>query len=153
MCYRWFASKFLGIMMKRFVSLSSFVLNQLCIWQSWFLLNQLCVWWNLIWPIKSLNLAGLSEYLEVTFWTFQALLVPTTICTAQLQLCQNLLLASTSSVFCKDLTMITTFWNIVLQNESNRKQTTYRKRADCAGGWSLRRLLQLDWAYNGFWSM
>jgi hypothetical protein len=101
-----------------------------------FLLNQLCDWRNLIWLIKSLNLAGLFEHFAVNSWIFQPLLVPTTICTSQLQLCQNLLLAATSSVCCKDLTMITTLWNIVLQNESNRnlKQTTYRKRTDCAGG-------------------
>ena len=37
--------------------------------------------------------------------TFQALLVPTTVYTAQLQLCQDLVLAATSSVCHKDMTM------------------------------------------------
>ena len=50
---------------------------------------------------------------------------PTTICTAQLR------------------------WNIVQQNESNRKRTADRARADRAGGATqrlLRRQQQLDWA-------
>jgi hypothetical protein len=45
----------------------------------------------------SLNLAGFLEYLAVTSWTFQALLVQATICTTQLQLCQDLVPAARTS--------------------------------------------------------
>jgi hypothetical protein len=78
-----------------------------------------------------LNLAGLLEYLAIISSTLQALLVPATICAAQLQLCpwQDFMLGATSSVCCKDLTQIAVRWNIVRQNESNRKRTAYRARA------------------------
>jgi hypothetical protein len=49
--------------------------------------------------IKYLNFARLLEYLAVTSWTFQALLVTTTVCTAQLQLNQDLVPAATPSVW------------------------------------------------------
>jgi hypothetical protein len=45
----------------------------------------------------SLKLAGFLEYLAVTSWTFQALLVQATICTTQLQLCQDLVPAARTS--------------------------------------------------------
>jgi hypothetical protein len=61
----------------------------------------------------NLDSEGLLEYLAVTSWTFQALLVPTIICTAPLQLSQDLVLAATLSVCCKDLTPIAASGNIV----------------------------------------
>jgi hypothetical protein len=72
-----------------------------------------------------LYVAGLHEYLAVTSWIFQAPLVPTTICTARLQLCKDLVLAATSSVAACP---IAARWNIVLQIESNRRRTVYRAR-------------------------
>jgi hypothetical protein len=66
--------------------------------------------------IKSLNFAGLLEYFAVTSSRFQALLA-TTSCW-QPQHC------------CKDFTAIAVRWIILWQNESNRKRTAYRARAD-----------------------
>ncbi len=103
LCYRWFASEFVEIVMKWFVRLSSFVPDFQVVWLNSSLISSM---FHEIW----------SSWLS--FWTWQdwqfgshildILLVPTTICTAQLQLCQNLLLAAKPSVCCKDLTMITT---------------------------------------------
>jgi hypothetical protein len=81
-------------------------------------------------------LAGLLEYFAVTSSTFQSQLMmvildaPTTICTAQLQLCKDFVLTTTSY---KDLTPIAVRWNIVQQNQSNRKGTADRARANSAG--------------------
>jgi hypothetical protein len=77
-----------------------------------------------------LILAELLESFAVTSWTFQALLV----CTAQFQLCQDLVLAATISLCCKDFKAIAARWIILWQNESNRKRTAYRARADRARG-------------------
>ena len=102
---------------------------------------------------------GLSGRARLTSWTFQALLVPTIICTAQFQMYQDLVLAAGwqlagSHLICMAQgpqlcsTRITSRWNIAWQNESNRKSAAYRARADRAGGAaqrSLRRSRQLDW--------
>jgi hypothetical protein len=68
-----------------------------------------------------LILAGLLEYFAVTSWT-----------------CQDLVLAATISVCCKDFTAIAARWIILWQNESNRKRTAYRARADRARGYRAR---------------
>ena len=79
------------------------------------------------------------EYLAVTSSTFQSQLMmlildaPTTICTAQLQLCKDLMLAAISSTCGKDLAPIAARWNIAQQNKSNRTRTSNRARANCVG--------------------
>jgi hypothetical protein len=63
-----------------------------------------------------------------------ALLVPTTIGTAQLQLPQDIVLAAKSSVCCKNLTVwLTLIATRCRPNKSNSKRTAYRARADRAG--------------------
>jgi hypothetical protein len=85
-------------------------------------------------------LTGLLEYFAVTSSTFQSLLVlnvQITICTAQLQLCKDLMLAATSSARGKDLKLVAAGWNISQQNKSNRRRTANRARAPIIGAAAL----------------
>ena len=78
-----------------------------------------------------------------------------TICTAQFQLCQDIVLATTIPVCCKDFIAIAARWIILWQNEFNRKRTAYRVR------WFARALIaraaiartrrprQQDWSRDG----